>query len=638
MGDQDVRTETDQANMHTFMRALLDEARALEALLDTDLIETGVRRIGAEQEIFLVDRACRPASMSGPVLDQIDDPRFTHELAQFNLEANLSPQLLGGDCLRRMEDEANELLAVARRAAYAVGSQTVLTGILPTLKQSDLTLDNMVQVPRYRALNDTVIAMRGSDFRLGIKGIDQLDLKHDNLMLEACNTSFQVHFQVSPHEFANLYNIAQAVTGPVMAAAVNSPLLLGKRLWQETRIAVFEHSVDSRSDAHQARGHQPRVHFGNDWIESSVTEIFKEDIARFRIVLTNDVADEEDPFAMIERGVAPPLRALRLHNGTVYRWNRACYGVVDGLAHLRIENRVLPAGPTVLDEVSNAAFFFGLMSSMGQRDDVRDHISFDEVKRNFFAAARDGLKAQQTWLDGRVVPAGTLITDTLIPLAKEGLEASGISGKDIDRYIGTVADRVGAGRTGARWALESIAEMDQKVTLDERLRHLVAATIRNQNTDAPVAQWELADICGSQDWRDSYRTVGQFMTTDLFTVQPDDLVDFAASLMEWKHVRHVPVEDSDGLLVGLVTHRALLRMLARGRDSSGPVPVREIMRPDPVTVPSNFRTVEAIRLMREKKLSCLPVVDDGKLVGVLTERDLIGVAANVLEAQLDSDD
>lgn len=637
MGDQDVRSDSDQATMHTFMRALLDEARALEHMLGTDLIETGVRRIGAEQEIFLVDRACRPASLSGPVLDQIDDPRFTHELAQFNLEANLSPQLLGGDCLRRMEDEANELLGVARRAAEAVGAQTVLTGILPTLKQSDLTLENMVQVPRYRALNDTVIAMRGSDFRLAIKGIDQLDLKHDNLMLEACNTSFQVHFQVSPDEFANLYNIAQAVTGPVMAAAVNSPLLLGRRLWQETRIAVFEHSVDSRSEVHQARGHQPRVHFGNDWIESSVTEIFKEDIARFRIVLTNDV-DDEDPFAMIERGEAPPLRALRLHNGTVYRWNRACYGVVDGLAHLRIENRVLPAGPTVLDEVSNAAFFFGLMSALGQRDDIRDHMSFDEAKRNFFAAARDGLKAQQTWLDGHVVPAGTLINDTLIPLAKEGLEASGISGADIDRYIGTVARRVGAGRTGARWALESIAQMDQKVTLDERLRHLVAATIRNQSSERPIVDWELADMCGSQDWRDSYRTVGQFMTTDLFTVQPDDLVDFAASLMEWKHVRHVPVEDSNGKLVGLVTHRALLRMLARGRESSGPVPVREIMRPDPVTVSSTFKTVEAIRLMREKKLSCLPVVDNEKLVGVLTERDLIGVAANVLEAQLDAAD
>ncbi len=635
MGEQNVRQHEDEATRQAFMKSLLTEVSALEEMIDRGMIESGIRRIGAEQEMFLVNQAQKPAARALDILELIDDPRFTHELGLFNMEANLSPYELGGDCLRRIEQEAEDIYRLSREAARKTNSDIALVGILPTLTLSNLGLDSMVPTPRYYALNDAVIKLRGKDFQFTINGIDQLNVKHDNLMLEACNTSFQVHFQVSAEEFARLYNIAQTVTGPLLAAAVNSPILLGKRLWHETRIAVFEHSVDARSEAHQARGLKPRVHFGDHWVDNSVVEIFKEDIARFRVILTTET--EEDPLAMVREGIAPKLNALRLHNGTVYRWNRACYGVADNVAHLRIENRVIPSGPTVRDELANSAFFIGLMSGMAHRyEDIREHINFAEVKANFLAAARDGLKAQQVWFSGDQIPAQDLIVKELLPLAADGLQRAGVSAEDIECYLGVLEQRIEKKRTGARWALESLNNMESQGTLDERLRSLTSSMLEQQQTGKPIHEWELAEFCQFQDWRDSYRTVSQFMATDLFTVRPDDIVDFAASLMDWRHIRHVPVEDDQGHLVGLVSHRALLRLVAKGLDGrEGKVTVSEIMEPNPLTIAPDTTTVEAIRLMRRHQVACLPVVSDDKLVGLITEHDLIVVSSRLLEEQLE---
>ena len=339
---------------------------------------------------------------------------------------------------------------------------------------------------------------------------------------------------------------------------------------------------------------------------------------------------------MVARGEVPSLNALRLHNGTVYRWNRACYGVNDGIPHLRIENRVIPSGPTVLDEIANAAFFFGMMSGMAEQyDDVRRYFKFDEVKANFLAAARDGIRAQMNWLDDQHMPAKDLILQQLLPMAREGLQESGIAQDDIDRYLGVFEDRVAARRTGARWALESLHNMGDQGTLDQRLRCLVSSMVAQQSSGRPIVDWGLAMFCEELDWRESYQFVSQFMATDLFTVRPDDIVDFAASLMDWRHVRHVPVEDDDGRLVGLVSHRALLRLVAKGQVGEGhKVSVSEIMRTNPITVAPDTRTVEAIRLMRESQLACLPVVEDGKLVGLVTEHDLIVVSSHLLERYL----
>ncbi len=634
MGEQNVKLNSDEATYQAFMKSLLVEVHALEKMLEAGLVESGVRRIGAEQEMFLIYRAHKPALKALDILDVVEDERFTHELGLFNLEANLSPHRLGGNCLSLMEAEAQEIYRHARETAARFDCDIALVGILPTLAKENLSLDSMVPTPRYYALNDAICALRGKDFDFTINGIDQLSVKHDNVMLEACNTSFQVHFQVSPENFAKNYNIAQTITAPLLAAAVNSPVLLGKRLWHETRIAVFEYSIDTRTNIQQERGLKPRVHFGDRWLEESVTEIFKEDIARFRIVLTTET--EDDPMGMIEQGVMPSLNALRLHNGTVYRWNRPCYGVHNNVPHLRIENRVIPSGPTVLDEIANAAFFYGMMLGMTESvKDIRTYLPFADVKSNFLAAARDGIRAQMNWFNDTHLPVKKLVLEQLLPLAREGLQEADIDSADIERYLGVIQDRVTQRRTGARWALESLEIMGDSGTLDQRLRGIVSSMVEQQSSGNPISEWKLADYCIEQDWRDSYQTVGQFMTQDLFTVRADDIVDFAASLMDWRKVRHVPVESDSGQLVGLVSHRALLRLFAQGRvGKEQKITVSEIMNREPITVHPDTPTTEAIRLMREKRLACLPVVREDKLVGIVTEHDLIVVASRLLETYL----
>ncbi len=637
MGEQNVKLNDDETVYQQFMKSLLGEVQALELMLERGLIESGVSRMGAEQEMFIINSAHQPANKALEMLDKLDDPRFTHELGLFNLEANLTPHPFNGSCLSEMEAELREIHVLAREAAESMDCDIALVGILPTLTLQHLKLDSMVPTARYKALNDAVRNLRGEDFQFTITGIDQLSVRHDNVMLEACNTSFQVHFQVSPENFAHYYNIAQLVTGPLLSLAVNSPILLGKRLWHESRIAVFEHSIDTRSEAHQSRGLKPRVHFGDHWIEESVTEIFKEDIARFRIVLTTET--EEDPVGMVEAGTMPSLNALRLHNGTVYRWNRPCYGVHNNVAHLRIENRVIPSGPTVIDEVANSAFFFGLMAGMSDKyEDVSKLIRFADVKTNFLAAARDGIRAQMNWFDDEHLPAKQLILEELLPLARKGLEDKGIDAADVTRFMDVIEERVTLRRTGARWALESFESMQGRGTPDQQLRSIVADMVKQQVKGDPVSKWTLADNSVQQDFRDSYRVVGQFMKTDLFTVRADDIVDFAASLMDWRHVRHVPVEDDVGNLVGLVSHRALLRLVAQGRYGQDKrVTVQEIMKADPITISPDTSTVEAIRLMREKRLACLPVTKKGKLVGLVTEHDLIVVSSRLLEEYLESE-
>ncbi len=635
MGEHDVPDRADDRQLRAFMRALLEDVQALERMLAEGRFETGVRRIGAEQEVFLVDeRTLRAAPVAPAVIEDLDHDQVTTELASFNLEINASPRVLGGGCLSDLEAEIRSLVDRVDEVARERRARAVLTGILPTLTRGDLTLENMAPVPRYRALNRAVMELRGGDIHVRIKGLDEIEIHHDNVMLEACNTSFQVHFQVDPDEFARLYNVAQAVTAPVLAAAVNSPLLLGQRLWHETRVALFQQAVDARSATVTARGARPRVHFGDAWVRESVLEIVREDITRVRVVLAAE--RDEDPMAVLDEGGVPSLRALRLHNGTIYRWNRACYGVGEGGAHLRIENRVLPAGPTIADEVANAALFFGLMSAMLETyGDVSKVMPFDDAKGNFFAAARHGLHAQFRWIDRDSIAADRLLLDRLLPMAREGLAASGVDAADADGYLEILRRRIEGRRTGAQWMLDSLARMGKKGTAEMRLARLVKGMIEARSEQGPVHTWEPADFEESEAWTSvAVRTVGQIMSTDLFTVRPQDLVDLAASVMDWEHVRHVPVEDDQGRLIGILTHRALLRLVARGGMGSEPVAVRDLMTPDPVTVHPETSTLDAMRLMRDRRISCLPVVEDDKLVGIVTERDLIEVSARLLEAHL----
>jgi CBS domain-containing protein/gamma-glutamylcysteine synthetase len=637
MGEHTVDAELDDRRVRAFMKALLADLRALELMLQTGQIESGVRRIGAEQEMFLVDSEMRPAPVATDVLKRVGDPRVTTEIARFNLEANLTPLRLEGDCLRRMEAEINEVVRLVRDRARESGADVLLAGILPTLRLSDLTLENITPNPRYLALNRGVMRLRGGNIAVHMKGLDEISVTSDNIMLLSSNTSFQVHLQVDPEEFVPLYNLAQAASAPVLAAAVNSPLWVGHRLWQETRLALFQHSADARTRPEQARQFPTRVGFGEAWVKNSVLELFREDIARFRVLLTTE--DREDPLEVLKRGDVPQLRALTLHNGTVWWWNRPCYGISEGRAHLRIENRVLPAGPTPLDEMANAAFFTGLMMSLREEyGDIERRMTFDDAKANFFAAARHGLNARFTWVDGESLGAPRLILERLLPLARAGLKAANVDSPDIERYLGVVEERVRTGRTGAQWALQSFAAMSAHGRREMQHRALARAMRARQQTGEPVHRWEV-ETEKAEDWSQNYRTVGQFMTTDLFTVRPDDLVDFAASVMTWRHIRHVPVEDNEGRLVGLVSHRDLLRLLGYGlHDRGDPVAVREIMKTDPVTVSPDTPTLEAIEVMRERGVGCLPVVERGTLVGIVTAQDFLDASARLFEQRLKGPD
>jgi CBS domain-containing protein len=492
-------------------------------------------------------------------------------------------------------------------------------------------------MPRYRELDQAVIRLRGGPLSIHIKGLDELQLTHDNIMMESCNTSFQVHFQTRPDEFVSHYNAAQAITAPLLAVAVNSPLLFGHRLWQETRVALFQHSTDARSRPQLLRSHPTRVSFGDSWLEHSVIALFHDQISRFRPIMFSEA--EEDPFLVLARGEAPLLSALRMHNGTVWRWNRACYGVADGVAHLRIENRALPSGPTIVDEVANAAFFAGLMLALPQEyGDVAQRMSFDDAKSNFFRAARHGLDAQFNWLNGQNYGASTLIKDHLLPLARAGLTVAGVSKTDVDKYLGIIEERARSRQTGARWIVKSFAAMTDGPK-EARRRRLAAAILQRQKEEKPVHLWPIEKTAGQADWENGYRTIGQFMSTDLFTVQPGDLVDLAASVMDWRHIRHVPVEDGEGRLVGLVTHRAMLRLLSgSGRaNKSGPITVREMMVTKPVTVSPTTPTLEAIEIMRRRRIGCLPVVDDGQLVGIVTSYDFLEASARLFKKLLEGE-
>ncbi|MEM7167290.1 MAG: CBS domain-containing protein [Planctomycetota bacterium] len=634
MGTQNVN-EGEQAALQEFMRRLLVDLRALEIMLEQGKIESGIRRIGAEQEVFLVDRAWRAAPLAQEVLKRVSNDHFTTELARFNLEVNLDPHEFGGNCLSEMERQINHFVALARTAAQSENADVILTGILPSLHKSDLDLENMTPKPRYAALNDALTALRGKAYEFRISGVDEIRFEHYSVMLEACNTSFQVHFQTGPEEFAELYNVAQAITAPVLAAGVNSPLLFGKRLWRETRIALFQQSVDTRGNNPHLREIRPRVSFGDRWLEESVLEIFQDDIARFKVLLSTDLDD--DPFAALEAGRAPKLQALQLHNGTVYRWNRPCYGIGNGIPHLRIEARFLPAGPTPLDEVANSALWFGLMSAISTHyDDITKVMEFDDAKNNFIAAARTGLDAQFTWIKGKRFTAQELLCKELIPLAREGLQSGGIDRSDIDRYLGVLEERIESGQTGSSWLVDSLNGMRKQGTKSERLAALTAATLDRQLTGDPVHKWPLASLSEAGGWRLNFQRVEQYMSTDLFTVHEDEIVDLVASIMDWRRIRHIPVEDGQHRLVGLVSYRQLLRYLARDHvtGKSHPIPVRELMEKDLVSVAPETPTLEAIALMKERRISCLPVVKDDRLVGIVTETDFLEVAGQLLEGFL----
>lgn len=645
-GHKQVEGELVGAERRDYFRALLDQLRAIEQLEKDGAFERDVWRIGSEQEIFLVDRGYHPTPAALQILDGVQDRgSYTTELGLFNLEMNASPRGFEGTGLSEMETELDRLFDQVVEAGRGLGVMPVLTGILPTLEKADLGLENMVPSPRYRALNQVMMAVRGDTFDFSIRGLDDLTIKHDSVMVEACNASFQVHLQLGdPDRFAHFYNLSQLLLAPVLAAGTNSPVLFGRRLWAETRIALFEQSCDVRTAGSLQRDAPGRVSFGRGWLSGSLVDVFRDNVARFRPLVSGNITGLDGTEAL-QNGVVPPLHALRLHNGTIYRWNRPCYGISEsGRPHVRIELRVLPAGPTVADEIANAAFWLGLMRELGETiEDVTARMDHDDARRNLYAAARDGLRARMTWLDGEDVLAQPLILDHLLPIADRGLARAGIAEADRTRYTGILDQRVRALQTGSAWALGSWSKMytGGRRGAGKRATALTAAMVARQRTRLPIGEWPLADDVDGTTVEGAYEKVSQLMETDIVTVGPDDPIELVTELMGWTRVRYLPVENDRGELVGLVSYRAVLRHLTeashQGGDGQGyTVPVSDIMRRELITVTPHTPTREAIELMRTHQVGALPVVQGPHVVGMLTQEDLISLASRAIEVSISS--
>lgn len=412
MGTQTVSQFSDREQKHHFIRSLLNDIRSLEYMLEHDWFEKAITRFGSELEMVLIDKSTlKPRNIAMDVIDKMKSVKWLEtELAQFNLELNLTPRELKGNNFQLMEKEIQQKLSKLDKVLNSMDATYILTGILPTIQKFHLNKENLTPRERYYALLDAIKQLNlGKDFELKIFGIDELYVKHDTPLLEAANTSWQVHLQVEAREFVPMYNLAQTLAAPVMAVAANSPIVFGKRLWHESRIAMFEQSLDTRDTHEHMREQATRVSFGSDWLNDSILDIYKDDISRFKVLLSNIA--EEDSWEKILKKEAPELTSLLVHNSTVYRWNRPQYGIgKDGKPHLRIENRVFAAGPTVVDQMSNAAFWLGAMKGMAMHyDDIRKHIVFSALRDNFGRAARFGLEADLSWLKGKKIHVRELL-------------------------------------------------------------------------------------------------------------------------------------------------------------------------------------------------------------------------------------
>jgi hypothetical protein len=445
---------------------------------------------GLEIEFNLVDGSQDPAMRNAEVLSAIANDDFQTELGQFNIEINVPPRKLSGRATDELERELRASLNDAESRARAVGAHIVMIGVLPTLAPDHLTGAAFSANPRYQLLNEQIFAARGEDLHIAIDGPERLATYADTIAPEAACTSVQFHLQVSPQDYAATWNAAQCIAGVQLALGANSPFLFGKELWRETRVALFEQATDTRPQELKAQGVRPRVWFGERWI-TSVFDQFEENVRYFPSLLP--VCDDENPVEVLERGDTPKLSELRMHNGTVYRWNRPVYDVYRGRPHLRVENRVLPAGPTVVDVLANGAFYYGLLRALVEEDrPLWSQLSFPAAFDNFEAGARRGIDAHLYWPGLGEVPAPELVLRRLLPLAHRGLTAWGVDSAVADRLLGVIERRCTTHQNGAQWQVRMFHHIDeQRQPLDRRdaLREMLRRYIEHMHSNEPVHSW-----------------------------------------------------------------------------------------------------------------------------------------------------
>jgi hypothetical protein len=453
-----------------------------EARFDADR-----RSIGLEIELNITEETGDPAMANQHVLEMIADPDWQTELAQFNIEINIPPRTLADGVLSELETSVRGSLNHAEEGARKAHARLLMVGILPTLTEDLLDGSALSANPRYALLNEQIFAARGEDLHLAIDGVERLSVYADTIAPEAACTSVQLHQLVDPTAFARHWNAAQCIAAIQLAIGANSPFFFGRELWRETRIALFEQATDTRSEELKAQGVRPRVWFGEGWI-TSIFDLFEENVRYFPSLLP--VVEDEDPLEVLERGDIPRLQELRLHNGTIYRWNRPIYDVVRGRPHLRVENRVLPAGPTVVDTLANAAFYYGLVRVLADEDrPLWTQMSFSAAEENFHACAREGIGARVYWPGLGEVPAAELVLRRLLPMAHEGLDRWGVDAADRDRLLGIVERRCVEGRNGASWQADTFHRLYERLDRQDALREMTVRYRDLMHSNEPVHTW-----------------------------------------------------------------------------------------------------------------------------------------------------
>jgi gamma-glutamyl:cysteine ligase YbdK (ATP-grasp superfamily) len=466
---------------------------ALTRMLREGTFAAGPSQVGLEIELNLVGGQMAPSMRNAQVLDALTDPAWGTELGQFNLEVNVPPRQLSGNALAELEQQIRASLNAADQKARGVGSRLVIIGILPTLGEQHMSQSTLSANERYRALNEQIFAARGEDMRIQIDGAEQLLTYADSITPEAACTSVQLHVQVSPDDFARYWNAAEAVAGAQVAVAANSPFLFGRQLWHETRITLFQQATDTRPEQLQRQGVRPRVWFGERWI-TSVLDLFEENVEFFPALLP--ICDDEDPITTLERGAIPQLGEMSLHNGTIYRWNRPVYAAVDGRPHLRVENRVLPAGPTVADILANAAFYYGLVRALAEAEDpIWAQMPFETAAENLREAARHGMDARLFWPGVGEVPAAELVVRHLLPMAREGLRRWDVSQNSADRLLGIIEQRCLTGQTGAAWQIDTVATLTRRgADRQQALSRMTERYIEHMHANEPVHTWPVSPL------------------------------------------------------------------------------------------------------------------------------------------------
>jgi hypothetical protein len=499
MGEKVAATASDLSDRQLYRRKLRTCLEVLERMLRERRFDRPRAVMGLEIELNLADDQGLPAMRNEEVLQAIASPDFQTELGQFNIEVNIAPHRLGGRVFEELREEIDTGLRYADRKAAEVGARIVMVGVLPTLTNDHAVLANMSRSDRYSLLNDQILAARGEDIALDIDGVERLEVQSASIVAEAACTSLQLHLQVTPERFPAVWNAAQALSGVQVAVGANAPFLFGRELWRETRPVLFEQACDTRPAELKAQGVRPITWFGEKWVDSAL-ELFEENVRYFPSLLP--ICDDEDPVKVLASGGVPRLAELRLHNGTIYRWNRPVYDVAHGVAHLRVENRVLPAGPTVADTLANAAFYYGLVRSLAeQHRPVWTRLPFSLASENFHAAARGGIDAVLHWSrpgrGGRSggppvrVPAVELVLEELLPLAAQGLDAWGVDAADRDRYLGIIEQRCRLRTNGAAWQSATFHHFldDRRLDRSAALAAMTRRYMEHMRSGEPVHTW-----------------------------------------------------------------------------------------------------------------------------------------------------